>query len=378
MIDKVIDMELKEHPDEEFLKGGDSTTFGVQTDQNQNQNQRKDAQLPQDKEELSLDLDKGFRLLHGYFKDMSTEGLLTPQEEIVLSAKIEKYEARAREINYLLKEKGLAGTESPHHRGVDPGRIQRLATLMEAYLKKAKELKDRFIKSNLKLVSYIAKRYIGRGLSLSDLIQEGNVGLIRAVEKFDHTKGYKFSTYAPYWIHQSISRAILEQTRIIRTPTYILEKTNKVYMTKANLQRKKGREPELEDIAKRTGMPSRMVKRVLNAAKDKDVVYLDSPIPGDDKVTLLDFIADGGPTPDDIVAGSTLSKRLVEALSRLSEREKKIVRMRFGIGYDKEHTLEEIARDFGVTRERVRQIEKVAVGKLGRSGMGFILRSFLE
>ncbi len=149
-------------------------------------------------------------------------------------------------------------------------------------------------------------------------------------------------------------------------------------MTKANLQRKKGREPELEDIAKRTGMPSRMVKRVLNAAKDKDVVYLDSPIPGDDKVTLLDFIADGGPTPDDIVAGSTLSKRLVEALSRLSEREKKIVRMRFGIGYDKEHTLEEIARDFGVTRERVRQIEKVAVGKLGRSGMGFILRSFLE
>jgi len=254
--------------------------------------------------------------------------------------------------------------------------VRRLITLMKVSLNKSRAYKDRFVRANLRLVVSMSKRYKGRGLPLLDLIQEGNLGLIKAVERFDHTKGYKFSTYASWWIYQVMSRALLDQTRTIRTPVYILEKAGKVYRTKANLQRKKGKRPELEDIAKRTGMPSQMVKRVLDAAKD--IVYLDSPIPGDEKATLLDFIADGGPRAEEVIAGSTLSKRVGEALSGLSEREKKIISMRFGIGYEGEYTLDEIGRDFGVTRERVRQLERRAIGKLEKSGMGFILRSFLE
>ena len=398
MID--IDIELKKYSDKEFLEEGNSILFGVETDLI-----LEDAQLPHGKEELSVD--EGSRLLQGYFKDMSTEGLLTPQEEIILSAKIKKYEGRAREINRLLEKtlnihlgktleespdilillrrilekKGLVivgtETESPRRREGKLRRIQRLVVLMEAYLKKAKEFKDRFVKANLRLVGYIAKGYIGRGLSFSDLIQEGNVGLIKAVGRFDHTKGYKFSTYASYWIHQGISRAILEQTKTVKVPVYILEKAGKVLRTKRILQEEKEREPYPEEIATKVGISVDEVKQILESVNY--IIYLDSPIVRGVTTTFLEFMPDDDtPQTESVLSKAKLPDMIMGALSLLSPREEKILRLRFGIGCEATHTLGEIGRHFNLSRERVRQIEKEAFEKIEKSDIGVVLRSLLD
>jgi len=389
----VIDIELKKYSDKEFLEEEDSILFEVENDPI-----LEDTQLPYNEEDSSVD--EGSRLLQVYFKDMSTEGLLTPQEEIILSAKIKKCEARAREINRflektlnthlgntlvespdilrrILKKKGLVEIESPRCREGKLGRIQRLAALMEAYLKKAKGVKDRFVKANLRLVVHVAKGYIGRGLSFSDLIQEGNVGLIKAVEKFDHTKGYKFSTYASYWIHQGISRAILEQTRTVKVPVYILEKVGKIHRTKRMLREEKGRKPYLEEIATKLGISVEGVKRVLESGGD--VIYLDSPISRRGTTTFLEFMPDEDtPQTESVLSKAKLPHGIIEALSLLTPREEKILRLRFGIGCEVAHTLDEIGRHFNLTRERVRQIEKDALEKIEKSEIGAVLRSLLD
>ncbi len=334
--------------------------------------------------------DEQFRLLYVYFKDMGTEPLLTSREEVEVSAKIKKCEAKAREIKAFLdkfsKRKNgkskMAYKKNGHHGGNGNGkalskRVQKLGAFMKAYMERAKEFKERFVKANLRLVVSIAKRYMGRGLPLPDLIQEGNVGLMRAVERFDHTKGYKFSTYASWWIHQAISRSLLDQTRTIRVPVYVLEQASKVHRTSSMLHKETGRKPFPEEIAQKSGISVEGVKRILESTSD--VVHLDSPILDGEKTTLLDFIPDeGSPAPDSIMAKDMLIQRIKEALLTLSHRENEIVKMRFGIDQETTYTLDEIGRKFDLTRERIRQIEKRALEKLAMSEIGEILKSFLE
>jgi RNA polymerase sigma factor, sigma-70 family len=344
--------------------------------------------------------DEEFRLLQVYFKEMGTEPLLTPREEIEVSAKIKKCEAMAREVRRTLEhalDRKLSGylesaiTQVSISKGKVSGKralrnagkgkvphnlAQKRSILTKVYLKRAMGFKERFVKANLRLVVSIAKRYMGRGLPLPDLIQEGNVGLMRAVERFDHTKGYKFSTYASWWIHQAISRALLDQTRTIRVPVYVLEQASKVYRISSTLNKQMGRKPLPKEIAEEVGISVEGVKRILDATND--VIHLDSPIFDGEKTTLLDFVPDEGALlPDSAVAKEGLTYKIRESLSLLTSREEEIIRMRFGIGQETTYTLDEIGKKFDLTRERIRQIEKRALEKLATSEVGEILRSFL-
>jgi len=327
--------------------------------------------------------DEQFRLLYVYFKDMAGEPLLTSKEEIEVSAKIKKCESKARETRNLVEKFIRLKKTSKKWNGNRNGRAKllskRLASLqafMRVYADKAMSLKERFVKANLRLVVSIAKRYMVRGLPLPDLIQEGNVGLMRAVERFDHTKGFKFSTYASWWIHQAISRALLDQTRTIRIPVYVLEQVSKVYRISSMLHKKMGRKPLPQDIAKEAGISVQGVKRILESTND--AARLDTPITDGEKTTLLDFVADeGSPVPDAVIAKEALTKRIRASLTLLTPREEEIVRLRFGIDQEATYTLDEIGQQFDLTRERIRQIEKRALEKLCIADEGGELRSFL-
>jgi len=322
--------------------------------------------------------DEQVRLLFAYFKDLGAESLFTSKREIETSAKIKKCEAKVRETETLtakLSKKRASMIKNDVRKKLTK-RINRLNAFTKAYSEKAKELKKRFAKANLRLVVSIAKRYIGRGLPLPDLIQEGNIGLMRAIEGFDHTKGFKFSTYAVWWIHQAIIRALLDQTRTIRVPVYVLEKASKVKRISSMLYKQMGRRPTPEEIAEKSGIPPEGVKRILEA--EGDVVRLDSHIIDGEKTTLLDFISDeGSPTPDTVIAKEALTKRIREAMAILTPREEEIVRLRFGIDQDTTYTLDEIGHLFDLTRERIRQIEKRALEKMCISDEGGLLKSFL-
>ncbi|MCC6712906.1 MAG: sigma-70 family RNA polymerase sigma factor, partial [Candidatus Dadabacteria bacterium] len=258
------------------------------------------------------------------------------------------------------------------------GQMSTLASLHKVYQKKGFELRNRFIKANLRLVASMAKRFAGRGVPFLDLIQEGNLGLIKAVERFDHRKGYRFSTYACWWINQAMTRGVFNQTRTVKMPAYLLEKAGKVRHVKRELTRENEREPLPEEIAEKAEMSVENVRRILESGTNK-VVRLDTPIWNGEKATFLDYVEDSGALKvDSLIAEISIPGNINDALLILPIREREVVKMRFGIGYECPYTLDEIGRKFRLTRERIRQIEKKALDRIRRSKSAPVLRSLME
>ena len=357
---------------EEFADYDDLLTSGADIEEDIN------VSKLEDKEE-ELVPDEHLRLLHNYFKDMAVEPLFKAKQEIEISIKIKKCEAAVINISKSIKKlQEIKSSIKTNREEADliSRRINKLTALIKVYPIWAKIFKQRFVKANLRFVITISRKYTGRGLPLHDLIQEGNLGVMRAVESFDHTKGFKFSTYSSWWIRQAIQRAIQGQTRIIKVPVYLLEQSYRVYNESVKLSKVMDRKPTPEEIAKTSGMSLKVVKRILNSKKD--AISLDKPILDGEKTTLLDSVFDKeGMIPDTALAKASLSEKLEEALTLLNPREEEIIRSRFGIDRQSTQTLDEIGNRFNLTRERIRQIEKVALGKLTNSNMKEILKSFL-
>lgn len=275
------------------------------------------------------------------------------------------------------------GTEDPVRMYLkEIGKIPLLSIDEEIELAKRIEIGDedakkRLAEANLRLVVSIAKKYSGRGMQFLDLIQEGNLGLIKAVEKFDYKKGYKFSTYATWWIRQAITRAIADQARTIRIPVHMVETINRVIRVSRQLVQDLGKEPSLEELSEALDMPVEKVQEVLKASQEP--VSLETPVGEEDESHLGDFIQDDNmPIPADAATFKLLQEQLVEVLSTLSEREQKVLHLRFGLDDGRARTLEEVGREFHVTRERIRQIEAKALRKLRHPSRSRLLKDYLD
>jgi len=255
---------------------------------------------------------------------------------------------------------------------------QRLpGSMLQAMTRDGDGAREHLIAANLRLVVANAKKYLGRGMSMLDLIQEGSIGLMRATEKFDHRRGFKFSTYATWWIRQAITRAVADQSRTIRLPVHVGETINRLMCTAAQIQQETGRDATPDDIAHSLNMPTDKVRRILDASRQ--TLSLETPVGNDGDANLADFIEDHhGDTPAESATQLLLRERLNEALTRLPERERRIIQLRYGLEDGRLRTLEEVGREFGITRERTRQIEGDALRKLRHPGVAKGLRSFLE
>ena len=261
--------------------------------------------------------------------------------------------------------------------GLSSDQIKEAVKAIEKGEAEAKEAKSELVKVNLRLVISIARRYLNRGLQFLDLIQEGNIGLMKAVDKFEYKRGYKFGTYATWWIRQAITRAIADQARTIRLPVHMIEIISKLNRTSQTLVQQMGREPTLEEVAEKIGMSLDKVQKIVKITKKP--ISLETPIGEEEDICLGDFIEDKEViSPQEAAISSNMAKRIQKVLSTLNEREEKILRMRFGIGERHDHTLEEVGQDFDLSRERIRQIEDKALRKLKHSSRAHKLKSFIE
>ena len=298
-----------------------------------------------------------------YLKEIGKVPLLSAAEEIDLAMKIEAGVAAAAELDKAEEE----GRELERREKRRLGRVEQVGI----------DAKQQLIDANLRLVVSIAKRYVGRGMLFLDLIQEGNLGLIRAVEKFDYTKGFKFSTYATWWIRQAITRAIADQARTIRIPVHMVETINKLVRIQRQLLQELGREPTPEEIGKEMGLPAERVREIQKISQEP--VSLETPIGEEEDSQLGDFIEDDAAVvPPDAASFSMLQEQLSKVLDGLAERERKVISLRFGLEDGHPRTLEEVGREFGVTRERIRQIESKTLAKLRHPSRSSKLKDYLE
>jgi RNA polymerase primary sigma factor len=305
-----------------------------------------------------------------YLKEIGKVPLLSADEEIELAQNMEDGAVATEKINVLKGRLDGASEE-------EKAEINEEIKTLQRDVDKGADAKKRLAEANLRLVVSIAKRYVGRGMLFLDLIQEGNLGLIKAVEKFDYKKGYKFSTYATWWIRQAITRAIADQARTIRIPVHMVETINKLIRVSRQLLQELGREPSPEEIAKEMNMPVERVREILKISQEP--VSLETPIGEEEDSHLGDFIKDDNvPVPADAAAFTLLKEQLEEVLGTLTEREQKVLTLRFGLEDGRARTLEEVGKEFNVTRERIRQIEAKALRKLRHPSRSRKLKDYLE
>ncbi len=305
--------------------------------------------------QLEPGIDDPLRL---YLREIGRISLLTAREEVQLAVQLERGEKAGER---------LTGDIFMHEE----------RTILQQWVYEGEGARQHLIQANLRLVVSIAKKYVGRGLSFLDLIQEGNIGLMRATEKFDYTKGFKFSTYATWWIRQAITRSISDQSRTIRLPVHVGETINRVKKTAHRLQQLLEREPTPGEIAQALDIPEEKVRRVLEASRQP--VSLEQPVGDDGDTVLGDFIEDERAlAPIDTASQQLMREQIDGVLARLPERERKIIQLRYGLNDGRYRTLEEVGKEFGITRERIRQIESKVLKKLRHPSYGRTLRSYLD
>lgn len=346
----------------------------------------------------NYEFNQELRLVNAYFKEVGTETLLKAEDEINIAAKIKECELQSKivikgiqnitgkkfkgsieevteQYRYLL---GNASFKDELQDG-EYESLEKHVAVLEAYVKKANQLRNFFVRANLRLVASMAKKFVGRGVPFLDLIQEGNLGLIKAVERYDHTRGYRFSTYACWWINQAMNRGVFNQTRTVKIPAYVLEKAGKVWSERAKYVEEYEREPHPREIAAKIDMSVENVRQVLESGNGTNMVRLDSPIWSGEKATYMDYMEDSDSIPVDIlIAEVSIPSSIEHALLMLEEREREVVKMRFGIGHTQSYTLDEIGKTFDLTRERIRQIEKKALQKIRESASAPALKSLIE
>ena len=339
--------------------------------------------IPGDEEEIDIEnidlsIPEGVSIedpVRMYLKEIGKVQLLSADEEIRLAKVIEDGFEIKQKCHEL--EKKLRKPESQEAKEELTKKLEKLKKDGKKKIEAGEAAKKRLAEANLRLVVSIAKRYVGRGMQFLDLIQEGNLGLIKAVEKFDYNKGYKFSTYATWWIRQAITRAIADQARTIRIPVHMVETINRLMRTQRTLLQELGREPTQEEVAKEMKMPLERVAEIQKISQEP--VSLETPIGEEEDSHLGDFIQDDNvPMPADAAAYTLLKEQLLEVLGTLTDREQKVLRLRFGLDDGRARTLEEVGKVFDVTRERIRQIEAKALRKLRHPSRSRKLRDFLE
>jgi RNA polymerase primary sigma factor len=312
-----------------------------------------------------------------YFKQKVTEDLVAETEKVTeRSASLKRKADRAKDPKKK-SEATRARTAFEKEVWMTQPDFEKLTRHLQVRVGEARKAKDEMVEANLRLVISIAKKYTNRGLQFLDLIQEGNIGLMKAVDKFEYRRGYKFSTYATWWIRQAITRSIADQARTIRIPVHMIETINKIVRTSRQMLHEIGREPTPEELAEKLAMPLEKVRKVLKIAKEP--ISLETPIGDEEDSHLGDFIEDKNAVlPIDAAIQSNLRETTTRVLASLTPREERVLRMRFGIGMNTDHTLEEVGQQFSVTRERIRQIEAKALRKLKHPSRSRKLRSFLD